>query len=244
MCSSVNCSVSCHKKVSIKVIFQYRSFSPHLLLMLVLFAMCYQGFEPRGTELSDRLVTFENLVKNVGAKTNLLPFATHIQPASGKHEPVARLQTSHLFHPAQAHPDPVPTMPDGGPLLRDYLVKQNSRGYSQQSSIGQDQHRNNQRKVVGAGSIRQRRGRRNGRKERARWSKRLKKSKDWPMVERLSSQTFTVNVMGDAPQSETNSTEPKLRSFCGVPGELYTISGVISLFLFHPCLLACQVKLN
>lgn len=38
----------------------------------------FQGFEPRGTELANRLVTFENLVKNVNNDANLEPFPTPV----------------------------------------------------------------------------------------------------------------------------------------------------------------------
>lgn len=51
------------------------------------------GFEPRGTELSDRLVSFENLLKNVEGKANLLPFDPHIQASESQHESVSRLRT-------------------------------------------------------------------------------------------------------------------------------------------------------
>ncbi|XP_059161062.1 protein dispatched homolog 1-like isoform X2 [Physella acuta] len=38
------------------------------------------GFEPRGTELADRLITFHNLINNVGGKANLLPSGFQLGP--------------------------------------------------------------------------------------------------------------------------------------------------------------------
>ena len=34
----------------------------------------FQGFEPRGTEIGERMVAYRNLMDNIGENANLLPF--------------------------------------------------------------------------------------------------------------------------------------------------------------------------
>ena len=194
----------------------------HLTLIYV-----SQGFEPRGTELSERLVTFENLVGNVGGKTNLVPFATHIHPADNNHQPVARLQTSRLSHPAGAKPNLVPVLAVRQLPLGSSLAKQQP-GVSSQAPA----HYSSRQSVVGgdhkaeyADSTRHRLRGWGGGKQRGRWSKRIKKGIGKRGRDTALFPYGAGDVMADAPvATHTNSTGSKFRSFCGVPGEFYISS--------------------
>ncbi|RUS87455.1 hypothetical protein EGW08_004771 [Elysia chlorotica] len=185
------------------------------------------GFEPRGTELSQRLVTYHNLLNNVGRKTNLEPFDTPAHPTYHKQESAARYHTSKPVHRAQAEPVAVPSVPDGGSIMEDSLAKHPQGSNSQLSSSKKDQVTNARRDVAAASSDVKSAYAGSTGQPRATRSKRFKKSEEGPGGR---SQSQSVNVSGteDFEQSEANNTDTRSINFCGDPDKHFPLVVVAS----------------
>ncbi|GFR92333.1 protein dispatched homolog 1 [Elysia marginata] len=188
------------------------------------------GFEPRGTKLSDRLITFENLLKNVEGKANLLPFDPHIQASDSKHESVSRKHESvsrkhesvSRFH-ARRPPHPAANRSNAVEQHGDPQSPSNPRYHSGDDVSIEDQPRDIKRKVTVAGRSRKKKGRWGGRKERDKWSSRRYRRR---IVDKHETDTsrdlpLALAVVRDAPFTESNTTWSKLRSFCGIPDKAY-----------------------